>query len=175
MSTVNLVIDKIPMNWFEIPGDPEDQVNKPACKGKRIECIMLKNPKYPILYTIKTKHSPDHELSKKFDETLVNAIKAMGDKRNDKIVLKGVTTFHSKKTWVYPVSGCEIIVMSAKTKGPTFREVVTGENKKQEQTEQPTSEKDLGNENQSMENENIVDKIMDEAFNMDLDGGSVSA
>lgn len=130
----NLVCSKIPMDWFSIPEE------KGGGKAKRIELSNLKSDGgAPIYYTIRTKWPEGYELSQNFDQTLVNAIRAMANKRHDKIVVKNVRVGYSGKQWMYPTDGCEIIVVDAVKKVPIFKETVSGKNPEKPKEEESNS------------------------------------
>jgi hypothetical protein len=100
---------------------------KTGDKIKFLEFTNAKKPGAPISYGLRQVRPEGFELSKNFDATMIEAIKAKGGLKTNVIVVKGVDTkFTGGKQWLVLNDGCEIIVIDAITKTPKFRKVVNG-------------------------------------------------
>lgn len=115
---INVYASKIPMQWVS---------TKTGDKIKFLEFTNAKKPGAPISYGLRQVRPEGFELSKNFDATMIEAIKAKGGLKTNVIVVKGVDTkFTGGKQWLVLNDGCEIIVIDAITKTPKFRKVVNG-------------------------------------------------
>jgi hypothetical protein len=113
---MNVYATKIPMSW----------VDTKEGKIKFLEFKNAKDPKGTIHYAIRQNRSDEFQLSKNFDATMIEAIKAKGGIKTNMIIVKDVDTSYKGKLWMKVKDGCEIIVLDAVNKKPLFRKVVTG-------------------------------------------------
>jgi hypothetical protein len=116
---INVYASKIPMQWVS---------TKTGDKIKFLEFTNAKKPGAPITYGLRQVRPEGFELSKKFDEAMIKAIKAKGGIKTNMIVVKGVDTkFTGGKQWMVLNDGCEIFVIDAVTKKLILKQVVNGQ------------------------------------------------
>ena len=100
-SPINLIADKIPMDW----------VNTKNGKKKFIEFKKLKEPKGIIYHCLVANSPEDLKMTQSFNDLLISAIKIKGGLKSRALIVKNVSISYNGKQWLKITPESEVIVI----------------------------------------------------------------